>query len=71
MRESRDSIQDIWGPRTPHWGDWPARVDERVLEEPDQLGAVGLRPLLQRLRAATSASRTGGSSACAVAPSTA
>jgi ferredoxin-nitrate reductase len=36
MREGRDSIQDIWGPRTPHQGDWPARVDERVLEEPDQ-----------------------------------
>ncbi|HEX2864228.1 MAG TPA: molybdopterin-dependent oxidoreductase, partial [Deinococcales bacterium] len=32
---TRDSIADIWGPRTPYVGDWPVRVDERTLEEPD------------------------------------
>src|SRR5205085_903562 len=25
--ETRDSIADIWGPRTPHLGSWPVRVD--------------------------------------------
>lgn len=35
MRQSRDSIQCIWGDRTPYFGQWPVRVDERVLEEPD------------------------------------
>ncbi|ALW86905.1 molybdopterin oxidoreductase [Hymenobacter sedentarius] len=34
MNETRDSIQDIWGPRTPHEGYWPQRVDERTTEEP-------------------------------------
>src|SRR5215210_2298928 len=30
--ESRDSIQDVWGPRTPHakGGAWPVREDLRV-----------------------------------------
>ena len=34
--ESRDSIQDVWGPRTPHakGAAWPVRQDVRVLEEP-------------------------------------
>ena len=27
--ESRDSIADVWGPRTPYVGEWPERVDER------------------------------------------
>src|SRR5215211_229602 len=36
MTTTRDSIQDIWGPRTPHTGEWPARVDERTLEQPEQ-----------------------------------
>lgn len=36
MHETRDSIADIWGERTPHFGDWPVRVDQRILEEPDQ-----------------------------------
>ncbi len=36
MKETRDSIADIWGPRTPYRGEWPVRVDERTLEEPDQ-----------------------------------
>lgn len=37
-RASRDSIKDIWGPRTPYFGEgqWPARVDERVIEEPER-----------------------------------
>ncbi|MBF9142857.1 molybdopterin oxidoreductase family protein [Hymenobacter properus] len=35
MPETRDSIHDIWGPRTPHQGQWPTRVDERTTEEPD------------------------------------
>jgi ferredoxin-nitrate reductase len=34
--ESRDSIEDIWGPRTTHAGVWPARVDERTVEEPER-----------------------------------
>ncbi len=36
MRETRDSVEDIWGARTPYAGAWPARVDERVVEEPDR-----------------------------------
>jgi anaerobic selenocysteine-containing dehydrogenase len=36
IRESRDSIADIWGPRTPYYGHWPERIDERILEEPEQ-----------------------------------
>ena len=36
MGETRDSIGDIWGARTPYVGEWPARVDERDLEEPDR-----------------------------------
>ena len=36
VRESRDSITDIWGQRTPHRGEWPVRVDERITEEPDR-----------------------------------
>lgn len=36
--QSRDSIQDVWGPRTPYYGanEWPERVDEHVTEEPDK-----------------------------------
>jgi anaerobic selenocysteine-containing dehydrogenase len=38
MHESRPSIRDIWGERTPFEGEgqWPARVDERVAEEPER-----------------------------------
>jgi ferredoxin-nitrate reductase len=38
MFESRDSIQDLWGPRTPFRsrGQWPERVDYRIREEPDR-----------------------------------
>jgi anaerobic selenocysteine-containing dehydrogenase len=35
-RATRDSIQDIWGPRTPHAGEWPVRVDERTTAEPER-----------------------------------
>src|SRR5215210_3811893 len=38
--ESRDSIADVWGSRTPHAGrppsSWPERPDLRVLEEPTE-----------------------------------
>jgi len=36
--QSRDSIQDVWGPRTPYHGEgaWPARVDELTGEDPDR-----------------------------------
>src|SRR6478672_1263041 len=41
MKETRDSIQDVWGPRTPYAVDpateaWPVRVDERLLDEPER-----------------------------------
>src|SRR3954451_14986531 len=36
VRESRDSIADIWGERTPTDRSWTARVDERVVEEPER-----------------------------------
>jgi ferredoxin-nitrate reductase len=36
MRQTRDSIENIWGARTPYYGDWPVRVDERVIEEPER-----------------------------------
>src|SRR5436189_5340844 len=36
--ESRNSIQDLWGPRTPFRGrdQWPERVDCRITAEPDR-----------------------------------
>jgi anaerobic selenocysteine-containing dehydrogenase len=36
--ESRDSIADIWGERTPYAGEdrWPVRADQRTLEEPER-----------------------------------
>ena len=36
--ETRDSITDIWGERTPYYGthQWPVRVDERTSEKPDK-----------------------------------
>src|SRR5256714_931030 len=34
-RKSRDSISDIWGPRTPHFQSWPVRRDENTQAEPD------------------------------------
>lgn len=36
MHQTRNSITDVWGQRTPYFGDWPVRVDERSLEEPDR-----------------------------------
>ncbi len=35
---SRDSIQDVWGPRTPYQGEgkWPIRVDEQMCEAPER-----------------------------------
>lgn len=33
---TRDSIEDIWGPRTPYIGEWPVRVDKAVDEEPEK-----------------------------------
>src|SRR4051794_7325333 len=36
MGETRDSIADVWGQRTPYYDAWPVRVDERTLEEPEQ-----------------------------------
>lgn len=37
MASTRDSIADIWGPRTPSLGArWPVRVDQNVEEQPDR-----------------------------------
>jgi ferredoxin-nitrate reductase len=37
MKETRDSITDIWGERTPYKDKkWPARVDERTVERPQR-----------------------------------
>ncbi|MCS3802190.1 molybdopterin oxidoreductase family protein [Niastella sp. OAS944] len=35
VNETRDSIKDVWGERTPYYQNWPARIDERKEEEPD------------------------------------
>ncbi len=34
--QTRDSIANIWGDRTPHRGKWKVRVDQRTLAEPDR-----------------------------------
>ena len=34
--ESRDSINDIWGPRHAYYGEWPARVDMHTEAEPTE-----------------------------------
>jgi ferredoxin-nitrate reductase len=36
MEQSRDSIKNIWGERTPHYGQWPIRVDQRIEVQPDK-----------------------------------
>ena len=36
MDQTRDSIKDIWGDRTPYFGQWPVRVDEQKEEEPER-----------------------------------
>jgi len=33
---SRDAIEDVWGPRTPYKHEWPTRVDEMIVEEPEK-----------------------------------
>src|SRR4051812_11630570 len=33
---TRDSITDIWGERTPHHGEWPERVDEHLVADPER-----------------------------------
>jgi anaerobic selenocysteine-containing dehydrogenase len=37
-RRSRDSVADVWGDRTPYFGEgaWPVRVDEHLEEEPQR-----------------------------------
>lgn len=35
MEQTRDSISNIWGDRTPYIGKWPVRVDQQTNEEPD------------------------------------
>ncbi|PTB71304.1 hypothetical protein M440DRAFT_220041, partial [Trichoderma longibrachiatum ATCC 18648] len=34
--QSRDSVEDIWGPRTPYKDEWPTRVDQLCDEEPER-----------------------------------
>jgi ferredoxin-nitrate reductase len=34
--KTRDSITDIWGERKPYHADWPVRIDQYVVEEPDE-----------------------------------
>src|SRR5512142_2364555 len=36
--QTRDSIEDVWGPRTPYHGDaqWPERVDQKTTADPDR-----------------------------------
>ena len=36
MNQTRDSIKDIWGERTPYHGQWPVRVDQQTEEEPER-----------------------------------
>src|SRR5689334_14911152 len=38
LRQTRDSICDVWGERTPFGGErrWPVRVDEYLAEEPER-----------------------------------
>jgi ferredoxin-nitrate reductase len=36
VARSRDSIADVWGPRTPYRERWPVRVDEHTSEMPER-----------------------------------
>src|SRR5579872_3159007 len=38
VSQSRDSISEIWGARTPYFGEgnWPARIDHRILATPEK-----------------------------------
>src|SRR5437588_10943730 len=33
---AEDRVTNVWGDRTPYAGEWPARVDLHVVEEPDR-----------------------------------
>ena len=46
---TRDSIADIWGSRTPYFGEWPQRVDERYLGNSGSLDSIHLRIVFYRL----------------------
>src|SRR4051794_17047388 len=35
-KQTRDSIEDVWGERLPYVGDWPSRVDKLLVEAPDR-----------------------------------
>jgi ferredoxin-nitrate reductase len=35
-QDTRDSIKDVWGKRTPYHQHWAVRVDKQVTEEPDR-----------------------------------
>jgi ferredoxin-nitrate reductase len=35
-KQSRDSVEDIWGERTPYKHEWPVRVDYKVSKEPEK-----------------------------------
>src|SRR4051812_46044146 len=34
--QSRQSVSDIWGPRTPHFQKWPARIDQNTKDDPER-----------------------------------
>jgi hypothetical protein len=34
--QTRDAVADVWGPRTPYKHEWPSRVDQRTIEEPEK-----------------------------------
>ncbi|HJT22524.1 MAG TPA: nitrate reductase [Nitrospira sp.] len=36
MGRTRDSIADVWGPRTPYRGEWPVRIDEQTTDQPER-----------------------------------
>jgi len=36
MSHTRNSVKDIWGEPTPYEGEWPVRVDEKTVEEPER-----------------------------------
>lgn len=36
MAQTRNSIADIWGPRTPYRGQWPVRIDEHRSDIPER-----------------------------------
>ncbi|PYH40214.1 molybdopterin oxidoreductase family protein [Aspergillus saccharolyticus JOP 1030-1] len=36
LYETRDSIHDIWGPRTPYKHEWPVRCDEHLIDTPEK-----------------------------------